>query len=152
MRNTDIVVKSSNITPDVGYRNSLTRARQEPPSWEDAAPAQGGYPIPPQDGAVGQPSGSSKEPLGFINSKQRLAPPLKDKASKLSATAFPSYSTAERQSNQLQSMYTERSYRAMHTVQSNRTIHTVRSNRATGLMNLYHGIIKRTWNPETKPT
>ncbi|KFY52592.1 hypothetical protein V496_08343 [Pseudogymnoascus sp. VKM F-4515 (FW-2607)] len=88
---------------DVGYRNSLTRARQEPPSWEDAAPAQGGYPIPPQDGAVGQPSGSSKEPLGFINSKQRLAPPLKDKASKLSATAFPSYSTAERQSNQLQS-------------------------------------------------
>lgn len=46
LRDSDVGVRSSNITPDVGYRSSLTRARQQQPPWDDAAPLQGGYSIP----------------------------------------------------------------------------------------------------------
>ncbi|KFZ03881.1 hypothetical protein V502_10584 [Pseudogymnoascus sp. VKM F-4520 (FW-2644)] len=46
LRDSDVGVRSSNITPEVGYRSSLTRARQQQPPWDDAAPLQGGYSIP----------------------------------------------------------------------------------------------------------
>ena len=47
LRDSDVGVRSSNITPDVGYRSSLTRARQQQPPWDDAPPLQGGgYSIP----------------------------------------------------------------------------------------------------------
>ena len=49
LRDSDMGVRSSNITPD-GYRSSLTRARQQQPQWGETTPPQGGYamPMPPQ--------------------------------------------------------------------------------------------------------
>ncbi|KFY09667.1 hypothetical protein V492_05396 [Pseudogymnoascus sp. VKM F-4246] len=57
LRDSDVGVRSSNITPDVGYRSSLTRARQQQPPWDDAPPIQGGgysMPSPQQPNPAGR--------------------------------------------------------------------------------------------------
>lgn len=47
LRDSDVGVRSSNITPDVGYRSSATRARQQPSQqWDEVTPPQGGYSMP----------------------------------------------------------------------------------------------------------
>lgn len=105
LEDSEVIARSSNITPDVGYRNSLTRAQrlEQPPRDDDAAPPQGGYSIPSQYGDADPHYRPLEASLGFSNSKQRSARPSQDKAAELSGADFPSSSTADRQSNQFQS-------------------------------------------------